>query len=591
MVGISEIRQWKAETLEAARSKYKKILDMLTSEGDDFAKLKLTDAEWSGEAASHAMQDHTKLVREGDRHAAGVGAIVKGLEQAADAIPPLHRQINEAEELGRKYGFQVGDNGEVTDQFEGQDPPKDMHPEDRARAKKQIQIKLEQVVRTGMQIDRDLANVYSKAGADEYGRGQTGDLSTAAAAGAKEENLGRPFPPKHGSPAQNAAWWASLSKQERNTLIEQDPDKIGNLNGLPAKARSKANMHRLPKMRAKLKRKLDQLKNELQKIPGGPGLNHGPYESKFRQLNGKINEVDAKIKSLDKVSDTMKQGNRTLLTLDGSNKRMEAAVGIGDVDGADNVSVFTPGFTTTVDGSLEGYDRNMANLVQKENSINQSAGDDRTNAAVTWIGYQAPQTDEVLDSQQSVAGDAAAKRGGENLAGFLNGVGAAHHGPMHMTALGHSYGSTATGEGLGHKTPVNDAVLFGSPGEGWNKPHVNGGHIYSEEAAGDYVPGAGHTSKLIDAPGKPSGPLGPDTYSDPNIEHLSSSFGQKPDSSGVSHPSIGHSEYLKDNSTSQYNMAAVGSDHQDFVQQETPEEVKMRQGSYAFPWLMFGTPS
>lgn len=102
MVGISEIRQWKAETLEAARSKYKKILDTLTSEGDDFAKLKLTDVEWSGEAASHAMQDHTKLVGEGDRHAAGVGAIVKGPGAGGRCDPTLHRQINEAEELGRK---------------------------------------------------------------------------------------------------------------------------------------------------------------------------------------------------------------------------------------------------------------------------------------------------------------------------------------------------------------------------------------------------------------------------------------------------------------------------------------------------------
>ncbi|WP_031469987.1 alpha/beta hydrolase [Sciscionella sediminilitoris] len=569
MVSISDIRKWNADQLEQARSEVQRELQILTSEGDDFAGAKISEGDWTGKSSASAMAVHDKLVQQGDRHAAGLAAIVKGLAQASDAVRPLPRQINEAEEFGRKYGFEVGENGEVTDTFAGKPLPPDMHPEDREGAKQEITAKLEQVVRTATDIDADLAGVFGKAGAGQYGVGQTGNLTTAAAAGTAAMALTTPDPPAGGTATQNAAWWGTLSKAEQGAVIGATPDKIGNLNGLPAAARSKANMNRIPAMRARL---LQQLKNS------------GSVDE--------IKNIEAKLKSLDKIKETMHRGNRSLLVLDDTHPRMEAAIGIGDIDGAKNVNVFAPGFTTTVDGSLEGYDANMADLVQKENSINQAVGDDSTNAAVTWIGYQAPQVDEIASSQ-SVALPQAAQHGGDKLAGFLNGVGAAHetnNAPLHLTALGHSYGSTTTGEALGHNTPVNDSVLFGSPGEGWNKPHVNGGHIYSEEAATDYVPAAGRTSDLFQLPTGHGGPLGPDTYSDPNIQHLSTNIKGSPTGGDPLAPAFGHSEYLHDGTTSQYNIAAVGSGHPDLAMPDTQADRAIRDGSYFIPGLAFGTP-
>jgi hypothetical protein len=233
----------------------------------------------------------------------------------------------------------------------------------------------------------------------------------------------------------------------------------------------------------------------------------------------------------------------------------------------------------------------MASLLQKENRLNLLHGGG-SNAAVTWMGYQAPQTDGLLSSQ-SVAAPKAAQQGGNNLAGFLNGVGAAHtsnNAPLHLTALGHSYGSTTTGEALGHDTPVNDSVLFGSPGEGWKHPHVSGGHIYSEEAAGDYVPAAGHASDAFPVTGGHRGPLGPDTYSDPNVQHLSTNLKENPDGPKPLMPSLGHSEYMNNGTSSQYNIAAVGSGHPELVKPETPGDRTVRDGSYFLPEIALGTP-
>ncbi|WP_040589762.1 alpha/beta hydrolase [Sciscionella marina] len=568
MVSISDIRKWNADQLEQARSEVQRELQVLTSEGDEFAGTKISEGDWTGKSSASAMAAHDKLLQQGDRHAAGLAAIVKGLAQASDAVRPLPRQINEAEELGRKYGFQVGENGDVTDTFAGKPLPPDIHPEDRERAKQEITAKLEQVVRTATDIDADLAGVFGKAGAGQYGVGQTGNLTTAAAAGTAAMALTTPDPPAGGTAAQNAAWWGTLSKAEQGAAIGATPDKIGNLNGVPAVARSQANMNRIPAMRARL---MQRLKNS------------GSVDE--------IKSIEAKLKSLDKIKETMHRGNRSLLVLDDTHPRMEAAIGIGDVDGAKNVNVFTPGFTTTVDGSIKGYDSAMADLLQKENYLNRVHGGG-SNAAVTWIGYQAPQADEVASSQ-SVALPQAAQHGGNKLAGFLSGVGVAHeanNAPLHLTALGHSYGSTTTGEALGHNTPANDAVLFGSPGEGWNKPHVNGGHIYSEQAATDYVPAAGHTSDLFHLPTSPGGPLGPDTYSDPNIQHMSTNIKANPEGGDPLAPAFGHSEYLNNGTTSQYNMAAVGSGHSELVKPETEGDRMLRDASYFTPGFMFGTP-
>lgn len=69
---MSEIRHWRPEGLEALRDQVQHALQTLTREGDEFARLKLTAADWNGEAASRSMQAHDHLVKDGDHHAAGL---------------------------------------------------------------------------------------------------------------------------------------------------------------------------------------------------------------------------------------------------------------------------------------------------------------------------------------------------------------------------------------------------------------------------------------------------------------------------------------------------------------------------------------
>ena len=43
------------------------------------------------------------------------------------------------------------------------------------------------------------------------------------------------------SPEQVSVWWALLSESEREALINKDPEKYGNLNGIDMASRVKAN--------------------------------------------------------------------------------------------------------------------------------------------------------------------------------------------------------------------------------------------------------------------------------------------------------------------------------------------------------------
>ncbi|WP_407641700.1 alpha/beta hydrolase [Amycolatopsis panacis] len=125
---------------------------------------------------------------------------------------------------------------------------------------------------------------------------------------------------------------------------------------------------------------------------------------------------------------------------------------------------------------------------------------------------------------------------------------------MHLTALGHSYGSLTTGIALQQSTPVHDAVVFGSPGLGMQSPSdlkVPQGHVFSEWSDQDPVPRLDIAHNFGTSPYQ-----GISGGSVAGIEQLST--GDKTGADGQPlHATHQHGQYLDNNSTSQYNMASV----------------------------------
>ncbi|MTD53648.1 alpha/beta hydrolase [Amycolatopsis pithecellobii] len=547
MVVLSDVTRWNPGVLNDIATLVRQREQVLIHSGDDFAKVIPVEG-WSGPAADNAISAHRGFIAGIGRLAAGASAVGQALAQASDAIAPVQQAILNAEELARKYGYQVTDTGAVLDTFWGQAPP-DLHPDDRARARQQVVDDLAQALRTAEDIDNDLTAILQRAGRGEFGTGN--DTTVTAAAAITDPGLTPLAPPPDGAPSQNAAWWATLSKTEQDGLLRDHPDWLGNFDGLPGAVRSQANLARLPAERALLEQQRAAAQAWVDKARFIPDASGQTVVAALAQLEA----VDAKLRSLDAIEQTMtRPGDRQLLLLDMSHTRAEAAIAVGNVDTAQNVAVFTPGFTTTVDGSLSKYDQNMKDLRTMAEDINKRHGGGQT-AAVTWIGYQAPQWDGVLDPSQSVAGPEAAKAGGEDLAKFYNGLGAGHESsgtPLHLTALGHSYGSSTTGFALGHGTPVDDAVLFGSPGQGAEHLGVPEGHLFQERNSGDDLVPNLH------------GTLGPSPYSSPEYHQLST--GASITELGPMNATEGHSGYLDHKSTSLYNLAAVAAGHPDMAQ-------------------------
>lgn len=162
--------------------------------------------------------------------------------------------------------------------------------------------------------------------------------------------------PRSASPAQIAQWWSSLSAADRQAMLHKDPTRIGNLNGIPAAARDQANRLALPIYRSRLEARRDAAQALLDDWhPTGRGV---PAE--IVEARRQITDIEARLADLDQVEETAGLPNRQLLVLDpSSGSQVHAAVANGDVDTAKNVAVFVPGFTTTVAGSLAGYDDDM----------------------------------------------------------------------------------------------------------------------------------------------------------------------------------------------------------------------------------------
>ncbi|GAA2843452.1 alpha/beta hydrolase [Crossiella cryophila] len=523
MVALANIRRWRPSELDAAFDALGKRRDSLLGLNDGLEAAK-SPPDWTGEAAERATVAHRQLADRMEHIVAGVSAVRRAVGETSDAILALHRALGEAETLAGTYLFRINDDGSLTDN-RVVCTPKDPDPRDRERARLEIIDRVEQVLRRAEDIDNDLAAVLRKAARGEIGDGNATSLAAAATAGETAGGLSTLEPPKGGTPGDNAGWWASLSEAERTGLLKNRPDLLGNLDGLPATVRDQANRARIPLERAALEAKI----KDLSMAPGADVATAG-----YR----------AKLEELDEVEKTLAKGDRQLLVLDTGGNRLKAAIATGNVDTANHVAVFTPGMTSNVKDSISGYDDQMEELRRVTRDESKRYGDGGSVAMVTWIGYEAPQTSEIL-SGNSVALEGSATRGAEKLSSFLNGIDASRKDDPHLTALGHSYGSLTTGLALQKDTGVDDVVFYGSPGLGTdniNDMKVPGGHAYMVEADRDIVADFGRFG------GDPSDMAG--------LNRMSSDEATLSDGRRLERVT-GHSDYMKPNSTSQYNMAVV----------------------------------
>jgi len=350
-------------------------------------------------------------------------------------------------------------------------------------------------------------------------------------------------PPADATAAEVARWWDSLTDEQRERLLADDPGMLGRTDGIPAAVRDEAN-------RAFLETELERLRDD--EPPRMAGRAPNPAWSEWQDQIETLENARAILEADPSLS---------LLLLDTRDGRVELALAVGDVDTADHVGVYTQGlFSNTADaGGVQDQAQRITELDRTARSLLVGDGrGDETTAMVMWMGYDSPQN--VVD----VLFDGQANAGATRLASFADGIRAVNA-DTHLTGLGHSYGSLVTGIAARESEAFDSVAVFGSPGINGDLGEVNvdSGQFYVLANPGDPVALSGHFD------GNPAELDGAQRLSTAPSAGLS---GKEPPSGWlVAAPLVSplgllplgdyaldqHTSYLVDKSTSQHNLAAV----------------------------------
>lgn len=532
MTTWSDLQKWDGD-------KFDHLIDVLVairhkaSDSGEYVRDIDVSSGWTGAGATAAQNRRKGLANSSAFLLANLGEMIRITGKAQSDVNTVKTLVFEVQSLADHYGFNISTIGKVSDPnpikrstgdiIAPYDTDHENKRKDRKNALKQCQEKLEYVIQMAKLADE----IYTR------------DLMIIANGTIiVKENLDYPtpglddIPSNKKDPTQVAAWWNAHTNKEKESLIRDNPDLIGNLNGVDGTSRDKANRWRIARDKESLMRKYtpDQLKT-----------------------NQSYQELSAIERSLAKNN-----GDTQLLvyepaTGERGHEKARAAISAGNVDTADHVATYVPGMGTSVKDSMEGNVSTVTNL--KNTAVRQDPS--QKVAVVAWIGYDAPPNPQ-SSHDYSVMDLNKAKSGGESLARFEEGIRGSRdarvggRSNVHMSVLAHSYGSTTASYGMAsvRRGVVNHFAVFGSPGikDGAWRMNVPKGHSYALEFKDDVIRKTNALKKFWKTDDG-LGWHGKDPTMDPGFKKLNPY--------GPTTKETGHSGYLADGGEAQIKIAKV----------------------------------
>nr|WP_232541731.1 alpha/beta hydrolase [Nocardia bovistercoris] len=511
---------------------------------------------WQGAAADAARRGFTVTTDSLVDEAAVLGAVRELTTQTRAAVKHLKQTLETIDRTAEANGLEVWDAGHVTIA----DRPGAPDPASVEAIRLELIDAARAVMRQADDIVDDAADVLNRAADGTIDDKGATDVTAAAAAGASQGGLTVLAPPENATPQQYKEYWDALGERQRDEVIEQHPEWIGNRDGIPSSARHEANVNLIDDERTRLTRQQTELRDRLADNEYGP-LDLDPNSPDPNSADkAELARVEAKLKDLDTIESILKdhplnpndpdKGARLLMLDMRSGENGMAAIAVGDPDNADHISVTAPGVSTTVE-SMSGMTKEAKALQEEaEQQLDRVGRGGEKVSTIAWLGYEPP------PDLASAAGTGRAEDGAPKLASFYEGLDAASNKTdPHITALGHSYGSYTTAlalQQLGPDGPVDDAVFYGSPG-------VNA----DDEPDLGLAQGHGYVMRAPDDPiawADGFGVFGPDPVTT-GLEQISTR--EATTSDGVHREDAnGHSEYPRPSGngelrTATYNMAVI----------------------------------
>jgi hypothetical protein len=258
----ADITAWKHEPLATAERELRTTRRDLLDLADELATMGLP-RNWTGGAAETSGTRLGTVADDLRDVVAEVSAAYTAVCDASDGVLGVVGAVDQAQEYARLSSLTISASGVVTTNELLVCRVDDTEEDVEARRARQAQvdecvIRISEALRKAEDVDADLVSVLTSIELNRIDGGK-GTLAQASAIGEVEGDLSVLEPPKGGSPTQNAAWWATLSPDERALVIAQNPGWIGNRDGIDATSRDLANRNLLDTRRTHVTTRLAEL--------------------------------------------------------------------------------------------------------------------------------------------------------------------------------------------------------------------------------------------------------------------------------------------------------------------------------------------
>lgn len=165
----------------------------------------------------------------------------------------------------------------------------------RAVQQAEIVTGLQRVLERATQIDSTLADALTRT---------TTTLTDARTALVAATGRPVPEPPGSGGPQANTDWWNQLTPAERDQVLTQHPEWVGNRDGIPATIRDQAN-------RVLLQREYDRIDRDLTDATARWQAGFDQAETREQnQLRERVEVLQTKRDALEAIRDTLGRGDR-----------------------------------------------------------------------------------------------------------------------------------------------------------------------------------------------------------------------------------------------------------------------------------------
>lgn len=563
-MNLGDIDRWDIGALDALEETLTTRIAVLADVENELAAIDSLPG-WTGDASAAARNASGLTRADVNREAVGIGAVRALTQQTRVAVAHLQSQLGGLRETATANSMLITEAGSVLDVAFAVPPTDPSARAVREKIRADLHDSAHALIMQAVDIDADAAQVLAKAGDGTLVADGAVDLASSLTTGAGQGELSAPFPPHDATASQVDAYWDALPEEQRAQMISEHPQLIGNLDGIPASARSEANIGQIAGDRERLEQEATALRAK---------LDDNTFGGYFSDDDAALGHVQNKLADLESIERSLKDNPGALLTVYDmtSHERGLAAIAVGNPDTADHVTVTTPGLGTNIGDSMESMVREAKNMNgEMMNQLELAGRSDETVANIAWIGYQPPELGGVswwdsISGAGDVASDEIAKEGGASLASYFHGLDAASTNPdPNISAFGHSYGSLTTSEALQHggSEVVDNAVFYGSPGldaVGTSEMGMDYEDVWVMDAEGDYVTILGRLG--------PFSPFEAGPYNN-NYQEISTAPGTTPDGTardGVDdhsgYPRLGSNGELR---TSGYNLAVIGIGRPDLV--------------------------